>query len=278
MSTTALANGNTSIQAGLQTTPGTYRVDFYSAMWPDAAGKGSGETFLTSMTVNVANPNGWAQTFELPQHVQAGFYISAVATRLGAGGAPVETSEFSYGEEVFGNPEVIGSSFKFEYYHRFEFQFSKNVWNSLQYSDFVFTNLNTGQTFIPDGAYVDPTNRIYSPSFSTPLPDGNYTAFIDKDNVSDILGRKLVSDYTMNFFVLSGDVNRDRVVSFDDLLVIAQNYGKNQKSWSTGDVNYDQKVDFSDLLILAQKYGSTMAGATLQMASPDKMRAADLFV
>lgn len=276
-SASALASGNTVAHVGLQTVPGTYRVDVYSSMWPDSAGKGSGETLLTTRTVNVVNPNGWSEVIELNTHVPAGFYICAVATKLGAGGAPVETSEFSYGEEVFGNPEVIGSSFKYEYYHRFEFQFSKNVWSSVQYSDFVFTNNNTGQTFTPDGGFIDPTYRIYSPSFSTPLPDGNYTAFIDKDNVTDVLGRTLVSDYTMNFFVLSGDVNRDRTVNFDDLLVVAQNYGKNQKSWSTGDVNYDQKVDFSDLLILAQKYGSTMTAPTLQLEpSAKKSRIADL--
>jgi hypothetical protein len=277
-SATALANGNTSIHVGLQTIPGSYRVDIYSSMWPDSAGKGSGETLLTTLTVNVANPNGWSQTMELPQHIPAGFHISAVATKL-SNGTPVETSEFSYAEEVFGNPEVIGSSFKFEYYHRFEFQFSKNVWNSIQSSDFVFTNLNTGQTFTPDGGYIDPTNRIYSPSFSTPLPDGNYTAFIDKDNVYDILGRTLVSDYTMEFFVLSGDVNRDRAVNFDDLLLLAQNYGTNQKSWSTGDMNYDQKVDFSDLLILAQKYGSTLpefAGATAPQSGVRRDRMLDV--
>lgn len=258
LNATALANGNTAMHVGLQTSPGTYRVEIYSAMWPDASGKGSGETLLATMNVDVVNPNGWSQSLELTQHIPAGHYISAIATKLAPNGTMVETSEFSFGEEVFGNPEVTGSSFEYEYYHRFEFQFSKNVWNSLQNSDVEFRNIETNQTFTPDGAYIDPTNRIWSVSFSTPLPDGNYTATIDKDGVGDILGRKLVADYTMSFFVLAGDFNRDRTVNFDDLLTLAQSYGKSVQTFSTGDANYDQKVDFSDLLIVAQQYGKTM--------------------
>lgn len=271
----AMPNGHTSVNVGLQTVPGQYRVDIYSSSWPDSAGKGSGESLMTSMNVNVTNPNGWQQTIDFTQHVPAGYYISAVATKLGTGptgNTMLDTSEFSYAEQVWGNPEVVGSSFQYEYYHRFEFQFSANVWNSLQNSDVVFTNLESGQTFTPDGAYVDPTNKIWSPNFSTPLPDGNYTATIAKNNVYDTLGRPLVADYTMNFFVLAGDFNRDRTVNFDDLLTLSQNYGKTVQKFSTGDANYDQKIDFSDLLIVSQNYGDVLSAPVMSATTTRRTR------
>jgi hypothetical protein len=54
-----------------------------------------------------------------------------------------------------------------------------------------------------------------------------------------------------------GDLNVDSIINFDDLLVLAQNYGGSEKTWATGDINYDLTVNFDDLLALAQNYGRT---------------------
>jgi autotransporter-associated beta strand protein len=54
---------------------------------------------------------------------------------------------------------------------------------------------------------------------------------------------------------LAGDANLDLVVNFDDLLLLAQNYGAADKVWSEGDSNYDGEVNFDDLLATAQHYG-----------------------
>lgn len=55
-------------------------------------------------------------------------------------------------------------------------------------------------------------------------------------------------------YALSGDANLDGQVSFADLLLLAQNYGKTSANWDQGDFNYDGKVGFDDLLLLAQNY------------------------
>jgi hypothetical protein len=77
------------------------------------------------------------------------------------------------------------------------------------------------------------------------------------------------TDYTatdqLNYQLTTpGDASMDFTTNFNDLLVIAQNFGKttargNAVSWSTGDVNYDGNVNFNDLLIVAQHFGQTLA-------------------
>jgi hypothetical protein len=55
---------------------------------------------------------------------------------------------------------------------------------------------------------------------------------------------------------LGGDATGDRSVNFEDLLRLAQNYGRaTGATWAMGDGNYDGAVNFIDLLMLAQNYG-----------------------
>lgn len=66
-----------------------------------------------------------------------------------------------------------------------------------------------------------------------------------------------------------GDATANRQVNFDDLLVVAQNYGQTGRAWETGDFTGDGLVGFDDLLLLAQHYGSTgsLGGSTQGDAS-----------
>ena len=54
-----------------------------------------------------------------------------------------------------------------------------------------------------------------------------------------------------------GDANLDGKVNFDDLLILAQHFGKTGATLSDGDFNGDGTVGFDDLLILAQNFDST---------------------
>lgn len=58
-------------------------------------------------------------------------------------------------------------------------------------------------------------------------------------------------------YALYGDANLDGHVNFADLLLEAQNYGKNPGTsmWDQGDTNYDGSVNFNDLLKIAQDFG-----------------------
>jgi hypothetical protein len=52
-----------------------------------------------------------------------------------------------------------------------------------------------------------------------------------------------------------GDANLDGTVNFNDLLLLAKNYGKESKTWFEGDFDYSGNVNFNDLLVLAKNYG-----------------------
>jgi hypothetical protein len=63
-----------------------------------------------------------------------------------------------------------------------------------------------------------------------------------------------------------GDANMNGTVDFGDLLILAQNYGRNAENFSGGDFNHDGNVGFDDLLILAQNYGKTVQAVPVPMA------------
>ena len=75
------------------------------------------------------------------------------------------------------------------------------------------------------------------------------------------------------FFFMNADLNHDRTVGFDDLLILAQNYGTiSGATFDTGDVNYDGEVSFDDLLTLAQRYGESMLSSAQAVVRADKKK------
>ena len=92
------------------------------------------------------------------------------------------------------------------------------------------------------------------------LPDGNYTIVISPGIAYDAAGNQELTGGTFTFRILTGDANGDGVVGFDDLLVVAQNYGQSGRTFAQGNFNYDAagQVNFDDLLIIAQKYGTSL--------------------
>ncbi len=58
---------------------------------------------------------------------------------------------------------------------------------------------------------------------------------------------------------VSGDATLDGIVNFDDLLILAQNYGQSGPNfdWKRGNFDGNTSVNFDDLLALAQHYGQS---------------------
>ena len=94
-----------------------------------------------------------------------------------------------------------------------------------------------------------------------PLTKGVYTVTLNAAGITDVAGNPLTPPTVLTFKVNPGDTNQDGDVDFDDLLILAQNYGTSGKNYSAGNVSYDVagNVDFDDLLLLAQNYGTTLS-------------------
>lgn len=126
-------------------------------------------------------------------------------------------------------------------------------------------NLTTNTTIPTSSIQVSYDAATNTEHFTFPgypngvLPDGNYRVTIAAGSVSDLSGNTTAQTYTMDFFVLTGDVNHDRVVDVRDLGILSQNYGKTSgATFATGDLNGDGRVDVLDLGILSQRYGSSL--------------------
>lgn len=77
-------------------------------------------------------------------------------------------------------------------------------------------------------------------------------------------------------FGTPGDIDRNQVVDFDDLLSLAQNYEtETDVGWDAGDFDRDGHVAFSDLLALAQHYQSNSEYSSV---IPDNDFAADWLI
>lgn len=133
--------------------------------------------------------------------------------------------------------------------------FSEDVGTSLSASDFTLSG--------PNGL-VTPTAVTFDLATSTAilalpfLTTGSYTLGAFAVNIADHAGNTLAGPLSLSFNFLQGDATRDGTVGFDDLLLLAQNYGKSAAAlWTEGDFNYDGRIDFDDLLLLAQSYGTS---------------------
>lgn len=84
------------------------------------------------------------------------------------------------------------------------------------------------------------------------MPNGDHRATLIAGSGAGLVGTPVSSQ--LGFFTLTADANRDRAVSFADLLIIAQQYGQSGRTFDQGNFDYspDGLVSFSDLLILAQ--------------------------
>jgi hypothetical protein len=143
--------------------------------------------------------------------------------------------------------------------------FSEDVMATLDAADMSVVNVATGVRVPASEFTIDKQGGAGVATQATwthvgPLPDGNYVATLPMGSVADPAGNGLVNDYTLSFFALAGDANRDRAVDFLDLSAMAQNYNAGGgKAWADGDFNGDGSVDFNDLAILAQRYNTSLA-------------------
>lgn len=123
----------------------------------------------------------------------------------------------------------------------------------------TFAGTNTPGNISAASVAYDALTRTATWHFASPLPDGDFRATIPAGSVSDSNGIPLAADVIGNFWVLSGDANRDRKVDIADLAILATNWHGSGKLFSQGDFNYDGVVDSVDLAILAARWQQNLA-------------------
>lgn len=157
---------------------------------------------------------------------------------------------------------TLSASFDFERQQALNVTFNQDVSASISKEDFKVYALPDLTPVSTAGAVFsyNAATRQATLNFQSNLPDGDYRLVLPAGAVESVTGAPS-NPAQLDFFVLTGDVNRDRSVDFDDLLVVAQNYRKLDQTFSQGNVDYDAdgEVDFDDLLALAQRYGTSLA-------------------
>jgi hypothetical protein len=132
--------------------------------------------------------------------------------------------------------------------------FSADVGASLSTSTMQLMNLTTGlPATLPDFVYDPALHRAMIALHPGALPNGDYRLTIPSGALPG-----LSTASQLDFFILAGDVNRDRSVSFADLVAVAQHYGSTSANHAQGDLNGDGLVSFADLVMVAQNYGATL--------------------
>jgi hypothetical protein len=181
-------------------------------------------------------------------------------------------------------PVITASGFVFQTSpHRVTMTFSEDVQATLAAPDLFVEKLGEGggATSLPTLEYSAAT-RTATFSFSSypggQLPDGNYRATIPAGAVSDAAGNPMAA-FTLDFFVLASDLNRDRTVNGTDFSLLATNFGKSGRTYADGDVTGDGTVNGSDFSILAANFGKSLPApamaATAAVARTDvSLRAA----
>lgn len=140
-----------------------------------------------------------------------------------------------------------------------EVGFAGDVGATLDPSDLALRDTQGMIVPVESFSYDSATRRAAFGLSSTALPpDGHYTAELGTGFNNG--AASLVSPRLLSFDFLRGDANGNGSVDFDDLLIVAQNFGLSSRTASQGNVDYsaDGVVNFDDLLLIAQRYGTSL--------------------
>ncbi|HEV8604492.1 MAG TPA: hypothetical protein VGQ99_03950, partial [Tepidisphaeraceae bacterium] len=209
----------------------------------------------SAMLLAIVKPNGFSGDPFARELYQID-PITGASISLGAFGVHMADLAF-----IVGPPQVTDAEFVYQNApQRLTFAFDQNVGDSITPGDLSIVRLGPGggPVVFADPVYDIATNTV-TVMFNQILPDGNYRATFSASSVTNTLDMPLAANQVLDFFVLNGDLNRDRQVSISDFIDLAANFGKTTTLWSDGDLNYDGEVTISDFIDLAANFGKTLA-------------------
>ncbi len=175
---------------------------------------------------------------------------------------------FDMGAFEYVGPKVKTALFAYEASHQVVITFDEDVTLSLGIDDLVVTPAGGGSNISPVSVTTDAGLKKGTFNFTTPLADGNYRARLIASGVINNGAQPMYEEYYLDFFVLVGDANHDRIVDITDLGILATNWQGSPRTFSQGDFNYDGIVDISDLGILATNWQKSLPAPALPLAAP----------
>ena len=159
-----------------------------------------------------------------------------------------------------GGPSPLSKQFVWQAAQQFTFVFDQGLsLDTVDVGHVVLQNLTTGQTIDAATAlnFAAGGNSLSWASKAV-LPDGNYRATIPAGAIQSASGAPTVDDAVLDFFILAGDANRDRVVDLQDFVLLRNGFGRAGSLFSTGDFNYDGTVNLDDFVILRNSFGNEL--------------------
>jgi len=188
------------------------------------------------------------------------FTVSGMGTSVRSTGQGVQTYPFGL---IAGSDQVLPQ--------RYTFGFTDRSY-SLQNGQLTAGSFNSGVIeFTGPHVYTDPWEGTSYATTGGPLTlnvgyrVGGAGLPFDFPN-----GGRIYSAQATELAALPGDANLDGTVNFDDLLIVAQHYGKSGgQAFTDGDFNADGGVGFDDLLVLAQNYGQTGGAGAIAVPVPE---------
>ena len=143
------------------------------------------------------------------------------------------------------------------------FVFNENVGASVTMADVVLRNLTTftdvaSASLTLNYDYAMNTLRIGLAS-GVILPDGDYQMTLRADRITDGGGRALDADVELNFHILTGDTNGDRIVNEPDLFLVWRSLLQPPANRDLQfDLNNDRAVSAADVDVIRANYRNTL--------------------
>jgi hypothetical protein len=208
----------------------------------------------TLLTTVGASATGYNVT-HLASNESYSFKLRAINSDVVSAFTSAATETTDSGDGV----EALSIRFDDDTSHQIVVQFDKDVSASLSADDLLLDNVTTDTRISASNVAYNTSTKTATFTFADLLPGGNYRAVLSAEDVTDGSNFPLHADAVLDFFVLSGDFNHDRVVDMADSQIAAADIGASSATFSQGDINYDGSVDTTDLGLVGARLGATLS-------------------
>jgi hypothetical protein len=190
-------------------------------------------------------------------------------------GAPPSATLVIRDNDNTAPPTVTAKKFQYNVLPQsVSFTFSQDVGASLSAADFQVTGSAPVPSFTMGYNNITDTATL---SFSSVLPDGNYTARALAAGINNAAGQHLAADVTLDFHFRLGDANNDGAVNFDDYVRIDNGFNNHLTGFINGDFNYDGRIDFDDYVLIDLEFNNGGGHSTAAGSPPDLPRGGPIY-